>query len=121
MQVEMAYDHAMDFFNDTIFTINQLGLQVRRFAVRKHEPPLNALCLQEVLTEQGFQEFKTRDTVRFHMLMRPVVMPVIAYPQGRYDMVVPGFETEHFSFFNKSAPWLPLVKTHRRSVHALTR
>ena len=40
----MAYDHTMEFVNDTIFTINQLGLQ-------------------EVLTEQGFQEFKTRDVV----------------------------------------------------------
>jgi len=46
---------------------------------------------QELSESSGYDTFKMRD-------------------KGRYDMVVPAFQTEQFSWFNKDAPWMPEVK-----------
>jgi len=52
---------------------------------------LTQLELQEDLANGGFTTFKIRDA-------------------GRYDMVIPSFNTDKFSWFNKEAPWLPAVQ-----------
>ena len=48
------------------------------------------MVAQEKLQAQGFMEIKLRSA-------------------GRYDLQLPAFKTDEFSFLLKDAPWMPLV------------
>ena len=56
----------------------------------KYMHAVRTLDLQEKLQAQGFMEIKLRSA-------------------GRYDLQLPAFKTDEFSFLLDDAPWMPLV------------